>query len=98
MNRATDLEDAIEEAQKSNSEFVKMLSDSQTAGLKKPLKDLRKAEAPVSKQQKILGREIQQSSGDPKRIAEEADSLEKALTAFQASQRNLAKEMGIQQR
>jgi len=96
LSHATDLNDAIQEAQKSNSEFVKMLSDSQTAGLKKLLKGLSKAEAPVSKQQKTLGREIDQSNRAPKRMAEAADSLEKALTAFQASQRNLAKEMGIQ--
>lgn len=97
LNHSTDLSYAVEEARKSNSEFVKMLTDGQTAGLKKLLKDLNKAETPVSKQRKTFGREIEQSNGDPKRIAEQADSLEKALTALQARQVNLAKEMGIPQ-
>jgi len=96
LSQATALNDAVEEAQKSNIKFVKMLNDTQTAGLKKLLKNLSKAESPVSKQQKALDREIEQSNGDPKRLAVEADSLAKALTAFQASQLSLAKEMGIQ--
>jgi len=96
LSDATDLDDAVEEAQKSNTHFVKILSDSQTAGLKKLLKNLSKAGSPVGKQQKILSRETEQPTGDAKRLAVEADRLEKALTGFQTSQLNLAKEMGIQ--
>jgi hypothetical protein len=96
QSQANALNDAVDDAQKSNAQFVEMMNDNQTSGLKKLVKKLSKAESAVSKQQKALGLEIERSNADPKRVAGEADSLEKALTEFQSSQINLAHEMGIQ--
>jgi len=96
QNHANALDDAVDDAQKSNAQFVKMMNDNQTSGLKKLVKKLSKAESAVSKQQKALSQEVERSNGDPKRVAGGADSLEKALTEFQSSQISLAHEMGIQ--
>ena len=93
---ANALSDAVDDAQNSNTEFVRMMNDNQTLGLKKLVKKLSKAESAVSKQQKALSEEIEHSNGDPKRVGGAADSLEKALTEFQGSQINLDHEMGIQ--
>ncbi len=93
---ANALDDAVDDAKKSNTEFVKMMNDNQTSGLKKLVKKLSKAEAAVGKQQKAVSQEIDRSNPDPKRVAVEADSLEKSLTEFRSSQINLAHEMGIQ--
>jgi hypothetical protein len=93
---ANALNDAVDDAKKSNTEFVKMMNDNQTSGLKKLVKQLNKAEAAVGKQQKALTQEIDRSNPDPKRVAVEADSLDKSLTQFRSSQINLAHEMGIQ--
>ena len=96
QSQANALNDAVEDTQKSNAQFVKMMNDNQTSGLKKLVKKLSKAESAVSKQQKALSQEVERSNGDPKRVAGGADSLEKALTEFQSSQISLAHEMGIQ--
>ena len=95
QSQANALNDAVDDAQKSNAQFVKMMNDTQTSGLKKLVKKLSKAESAVSKQQKALGQEIERANADPKRVAGKADSLEKALTEFQSSQISLAHEMGI---
>ena len=72
-NRLTDIQgqvnalnDAVDDAQKSNTEFVKMMNNNQTSGLKKLVKKLSKAESAVSKQQKALGQEIERSNARPK--------------------------------
>ncbi len=96
ISHTTAVDDAVDEAQKSNAEFVNMLSNSQIDGLKKLLKELKKSAEEVAKQHKAFGQETGRADGDPRRIASEADKLEKALTTFQTSQVNLAKEMGIQ--
>jgi hypothetical protein len=93
---ATAVNDAVDEACKSNKQLVKMLTDVQVAGLKKLLKELNKSETAVTRQQKSVAQAADHGSADAAHISAEAGSLEKALTEFRTSQLNLAQEMGVQ--
>jgi hypothetical protein len=94
---AAAVNDAVDEACKSNKQLVKMLTDIQVAGLKKLLKDLSKSEAAVTRQQKSLAQAADHGGADAAQVGVEAGSLEKALGEFRTSQLNLAQEMGVQQ-
>jgi ribonuclease D len=91
-----DLDDAVEEAQSNNQQFVRSFSTPQQSGLKPLTKKLSKADSEVSRQSKALTQELGRSKIDGKRIATVVEKLDKALTGFQTEQLDIGKEMGIQ--
>jgi hypothetical protein len=97
FSKANALQDSVEEAQNENRRFRRSLSDSQEAGLKNLTKKLSKSNAAVSKDAKAISQQLEWKL-DPTRLANAAAHLSKALSAFQADQVNLGKEMGIPSR
>lgn len=97
FSKANALQDSVEEAQSENRSFRRSLSDSQEAGLKNLTKKLSKSNAAVSKDAKAIAQQLE-GKLDPARLADIATHLSKALSAFQADQVNLGKEMGIPSR
>ena len=95
--RATRLQDAIEDAQSDNRKFVKSLSDVQASGLKKQTTALAKANSAVTKESKALAARLEKTPLDSSQLISTASQLEKALTAFQSAQNHLGQEMGIPQ-
>jgi hypothetical protein len=92
----SDLNDAVEDAQSNNLQFVKSFSASQESGLKPLIKKLSKADADVSKQRKALTLELGRSTIEGKKIVGTVQKLDRALTGFQTEQLDIGKEMGIQ--
>jgi hypothetical protein len=95
-SRYSELNNAVEEAQSTNQQFVRSFSSSQQSGLKPLMKKLSKADSDVSKQSTALGQELGRSRIDAKELAEVTEKLDKALTDFQTEQIDIGKEMGIQ--
>ncbi len=98
FRNATQLRDAVEDAQSDNRKFVNSLSDVQVSGLKKFTAALSKANAAVTRESKTLAAQLDKTPVDTGRLLGTAGQLEKALTAFQSAQNHLAQEMGIPQR
>ena len=96
VNQATALQNAIDEAQRENRDFLKTFSDSQVAGLKKQTKKLSQSDAAITKEVKKLTADLEQNPPDPQRLASVAANLEQALAALQSDQNGLAREMGIE--
>jgi hypothetical protein len=94
--KATALQDSVDEAQSENRAFRRSFLDSQEAGLKNLTKKLTKADSAVSKNAKALSQQLDQGTLNGARLANAAANLEKALTVFQSDQLNLGKDMGIQ--
>jgi len=95
-SRYADFNDAVEEAQSNNRQFVGSFSTPQQSGLKDLIKKLGKADADISKQRKALTQELERSQFDGKKIANVVEKLDKTLTGFQTGQLEIGKEMGIQ--
>ncbi len=97
-DRATTLDQAIEQARASNKNFIASFSSKQKSGLKDIAKKLEKADSDLDKQVKTLDQIVQivhtsKSDGEP--IASSAASLAKELATFQDEQLALGREMGI---
>jgi len=97
-DRATTLDQAIEQARASNKNFIASFSSKQKSGLKDIAKKLEKADSDLDKQVKTLDQIVQvvqtsKSDGEP--IASSAASLAKELVSFQEEQLALGREMGI---
>jgi ribonuclease D len=95
-SRYAELSGAIDDARTNNLQFMRSLSASQQSGLKPQTKRLAKADADLSKQSKALAHESEQRPIDTKKIAGLVEKLDNALSAFQADQTDIGKEMGIQ--
>jgi len=95
-SRYAGLNDAVEEARSNNLQFLRTFSASQQSGLKHLTKKLGKADSNVSKQSKVLAKELERSEIDAKKTANVVQKLDKALTGFQSEQLDIGKEMGIQ--
>jgi len=89
------LNDAVEDAQSNNLQFLRSFSASQQSGLKPLIKKLSKADADVSKQSKALAQELERSESSGKKLASVVEKLDTALTGFQTGQLDIGKEMGI---
>ena len=96
FNKATGLQDSVEEAQSENRAFRRSLSDAQEAGLKNLTKKLTKSDSAVSKAAKSFSQQLEQRTLNSRRLAGAAANLEKELAVFQSDQLNLGTEMGIQ--
>src|ERR1700677_1546628 len=94
-SRYADLNYAVDEARKSDQQFMRSLSASQQSGLKPQTKKLAKADADLSKESKALAHELGRSEIDNQKIAGVVEKLDNALTGFQADQIDIGKEMGI---
>ena len=97
-DRATTLDQAIEQARAGNKNFLASFSTKQKSGLKDIAKKLEKADSDLDKQVKALDQIVQivqtsKSNGEP--IASSAASLAKELASFQDEQLALGREMGI---
>ena len=97
-DRATALDQAIEQARASSKNFLASFSSKQKSGLKDIAKKLEKADSDLDKQLKTLDQIVQivqtsKSDGEP--IASSAATLDKELASFQDEQLALAREMGI---
>jgi hypothetical protein len=97
-DRATSLDQAIEQARASNKNFLASFSSKQKSGLKDIAKKLEKADSDLDKQVKALDQIVQivqtsKSDGEP--VASSAASLAKELATFQDEQLALGREMGI---
>jgi hypothetical protein len=87
---------AVEGAQNDDEKFLQSFSATQKTELKDLTKKLGKADSDVAKQSKALKDKLGRSKIDDKNVAVATEKLEKALSAFQTSQRAVASEMGIQ--
>jgi hypothetical protein len=94
-DRATALDQAIEQARASNKNFLASFSSKQKSGLKDIAKKLEKADSDLDKQVKTLDQIVQASKSDGEPIASSAASLDKELASFQDEQLALGREMGI---
>jgi hypothetical protein len=90
------LNDAVEDAQSNNLQFLKSFSAAQQSGLKQQVKKLGKVNLDLSKQSKALTQEMARSKIEDKKIESIVENLDKALTSFQSEQLDIGKEMGIQ--
>jgi chromosome segregation ATPase len=95
-SRYAGLNDAVEEAQHINLQFVGSFSASQQSGLKPLIKKLSKADSDVSKQGKALTQELERLEFEGKKINTVVQKLDTALASFQSEQLNIGKEMGIE--
>jgi hypothetical protein len=86
----------VEGAQNDDEKFLQSFSTTQKSELKDLTKKLGKADSDVAKQSKALKDKLGRSKIDDKNVAVATEKLEKALSAFQTSQRAVASEMGIQ--
>ena len=94
-DRATTLDQAIEQARASNKNFLASFSSKQKSGLKDIAKKLEKADSDLDKQVKTLDQIVQTSRSDGEPIASSTASLGKELASFQDEQLALGREMGI---
>ncbi|MGC2513823.1 MAG: hypothetical protein WA383_04825 [Terriglobales bacterium] len=97
-DRATNLDQAVEQARVSNKNFLASFSSKQKSGLKDIAKKLEKADSDLDKEVKALDQIVQivqTSKSDTESIASSAASLDKELASFQEEQLALGREMGI---
>jgi hypothetical protein len=94
-DRATSLDQAIEEARTGNKNFLGSFSSAQKSGLKDIAKKLGKTDSDLAKQIKALDQIVQTTKSESERISNSAANLDKALASFQNEQLALGREMGI---
>ena len=97
-DRATTLDQAIEQARLSNKNFLASFSAKQKSGLKDIAKKLEKADSDLDKQLKAFDQIVQiaqASKSGGESIPSSVASLAKELVTFQDEQLALAREMGI---
>ena len=97
-DRATTLDQAIEQARVSNHNFLASFSAKQKSGLKDLAKKLEKADSDLDRQVKTLDQIVQivqTSKSDGESIPSSVASLGKELATFQDEQLALGREMGI---
>src|SRR5208282_3614116 len=94
-DRATALDQAIEEARASNQNFLASFSSAQKSGLQDVAKKLAKADSDLDQPVKTLDQIVQAPKSDREQISNSAASLDKALASFQGEQLALGREMGI---
>jgi hypothetical protein len=79
------LNDAVEDAQSTNLQFLRSFSASQQSGLKPLIKKLSKADADVSKQSKALAQELERSESSGKKLASVVEKLTRRSLVFKPS-------------
>src|SRR5271155_5041953 len=94
-DRATTLDQAIENVRGSNQNFLTSFSAKQKSGLQDTAKKLEKADSELDKQTKTLNQIVQTSRPDTEQISNPAAALDKDLASFQNEQLALGREMSI---
>jgi hypothetical protein len=94
-DRATTLDQAIENVRGSNQNFLTSFSAKQKSGLQDTAKKLEKADSELDKQTKTLNQIVQTSRPDTEQISNSAAALDKDLASFQNEQLALGREMSI---
>lgn len=94
---ATALQQSLEKARSGTKDFLAGFSPAQKAGLKESDAKLRKAEAELAEQEKLVDWSATDAKGEAERIAGRTEGLRKALTNFRNEQNVLASQMGIVQ-
>ena len=96
MHSATTLEDSVDQALTDYRSFRRSLGDRQEAEEKPLIKKLTKAAHSVSNDGDAMSQRLEQLPLDQQKLASLAAHLEKELSAFQAAQGSLGKELGIE--
>ena len=96
VKQATAAQDAVDEVQRQERDFLKTFSDAQTSGLKKQTKKLDQSNTTVTKEAKKLAAQLDKIPPDPQRLQGTAANLEHALATLQSDQNALGKEMGVE--
>jgi len=94
-DRATALDQAIQNARGSSQNFLSSFSAQQKSGLQDSTKKLEKADSELDRQIKTLNQILQTSKPDSEQISNSSAALDKALASFQNEQLALGKEMSI---
>lgn len=94
-DRATTVNQALEQARAGNQNFLTSLTTVQKNGLKDITDKLAKADSDLDKEIRALDQVAQISKPDSQQLASSATSLDKALAGFQTEQLALGTEMGI---
>ncbi len=94
-DRATALDQALDQARASNQNFLASLSDEQKTGLRDATAKLAKADFDLDRQIKALEQIVHTPKPEPEPIANSAAPLNNALVSFQSEQQALAREMSI---
>jgi hypothetical protein len=94
-DRATAVDQAVQQARAANQNFLTSFSSVQKSGLKDVTGKLAKADSEVDKQVKTFDQVVQAPKSESEQIAGAAASLDKELAGFQTGQLALGKEMGI---
>jgi len=94
-DRASALDQAIEQARSGNQNFLASFSSKQKSGLQDITKKLGKADSELDKQIKTLDQIVQAPKPVSESISNSAEALDKALASFQGQQLVLGRDMGI---
>ncbi len=94
-DRATTLDQAIENARSSNQNFLTSFSSKQRSSLQDATKRLARTDSELDKQIKTLDQLAQTPKPEIEQISSALVNLEKALTGFQNEQLSLGREMSI---
>ncbi len=94
-DRATTLDQAIEQARAGCQNFLASFSSAQKSGLQDVARKLAKADSDLDKQVKTLDQIVQTAKPESEQVANSAASLDKALASFQGEQLALGREMGV---
>jgi hypothetical protein len=86
----------VKQARQSNALFLDSLSNAQDAGLKKPIKSLRKADASVGSSWETLARQLSSPKAANSKMEDAVQKLENALDKLHSGQVSLGAEMGVQ--
>lgn len=96
VSHATAAQDAIDEVQRQQRDFLRTFSDAQASGLKKQTKKLNQSNTIVMKEAKKLSVQLDKIPPDAQRLEGTAANLEQALATLQSDQNALGKEMGVE--
>lgn len=94
-DRATTLDQAIEQARAGNRNFLGSFSDAQKSGLQDIAKKLAKADSDLDKQIKSLDQIVQTTNPDSEPIGNTVASLDQEFASFQSEQLTIGRAMGI---
>lgn len=95
VKQASVAQNAVDEVQREERDFLRTFSDAQVTALKKQTKKLTQSDAAVMKEAKKLATELDRTPPDLQRLEGAAAGLEQALATLQSDQDALGKEMGV---
>ncbi len=94
-DRASAVDQAVEQARASNQNFLSSFSSLQKSGLKDSTAKLTKADSEIGTRIKALDKIVQSGKPESEQMGNAAASLAQEFTSFQSEQLALGREMGI---